>query len=99
MSDDMYAQDSIELLKQSGIDFTQNEKRGIDVQDFGEVLMTSGVILNDEVQLRLLSVQAQYLGPACETAVRVAGLLDHLPQQLRLWLPAEAGDLPAVAGH
>lgn len=25
LSDDMYAQDSIELLKQSGIDFAQNE--------------------------------------------------------------------------
>ena len=49
MSDDMYAQDSIELLKQSGIDFPQNEKRGIDVHEFGELLMTSGVVLNNEV--------------------------------------------------
>ena len=45
----MYAQDSIELLKQSGIDFVQNEKRGIDVSQFGELLMTSGIVLNDEV--------------------------------------------------
>lgn len=50
LSDDMYAQDSIELLKQSGIDFAQNEKRGIDVSQFGELLMTSGIVLNDEVQ-------------------------------------------------
>ena len=49
LSDDMYAQDSIELLKQSGIDFLQNEKRGIDVSQFGELLMTSGIVLNDEV--------------------------------------------------
>ena len=55
LSDDMYAQDSIELLKQSGIDFMQNEKRGIDVQDFGEVLMTSGIVLNDEVWQLALS--------------------------------------------
>ena len=50
LSDDMYAQDSIELLKQSGIDFFQNEKRGIDVSQFGELLMTSGIVLNDEVR-------------------------------------------------
>ena len=50
LSDDMYAQDSIELLKQSGIDFGQNEARGIDVHRFGEVLMSSGIVLNDEVR-------------------------------------------------
>ena len=54
MSDDMYAQDSIELLKQSGIDFNQNEKRGIDVHEFGELLMTSGVVLNNEVGVSCL---------------------------------------------
>ena len=45
----MYAQDSIELLKQSGIDFQANEERGIDVQRFGELLMVSGVVLSDKV--------------------------------------------------
>lgn len=45
----MYAPDSIELLKQSGIDFAQNEARGIDVQHFGELLMASGIVLNEEV--------------------------------------------------
>ncbi len=49
LSTDIYAQDSIELLKQSGIDFSRNESQGIDVQKFGELLMTSGVVLNDEV--------------------------------------------------
>lgn len=49
LSDDMYAQDSIELLKQSGIDFAQNETRGIDVRQFGEVLTVSGVVLNEDV--------------------------------------------------
>lgn len=46
----MYAPDSIELLKQSGIDFAQNEARGIDVQRFGELLMASGIVLNEEVR-------------------------------------------------
>lgn len=49
LSDDMYAQDSIELLKQSGIDFAQNETRGIDVRHFGELLTVSGVVLNEDV--------------------------------------------------
>lgn len=48
----MYAQDSIELLKNSGIDFVSNEARGIDVQQFGASLMTSGIVLNDEVSQR-----------------------------------------------
>ena len=66
MSDDMYAQDSIELLKQSGIDFVQNEKRGIDVQDFGELLMTSGVVLNNEVGPLQRSAAAFPSAIACE---------------------------------
>jgi CCR4-NOT transcription complex subunit 7/8 len=49
-SEDMYAQDSIDLLIRSGIDFAQNELRGIDVADFGEVLMMSGIVLNEDVK-------------------------------------------------
>ncbi|PNH12651.1 putative CCR4-associated factor 1 7 [Tetrabaena socialis] len=50
LADDVYAQDSIELLKQSGIDFALHELRGIDVHRFGELLMTSGIVLNDDVR-------------------------------------------------
>lgn len=50
LADDMYAQDSIELLKQSGIDFVENEARGIDVHRFGELLMSSGIVLNEDVR-------------------------------------------------
>ena len=50
MSEDVFAQDSIDLLKQSGIDFDKIEARGIDVQKFGEAIMSSGVVLNDEVR-------------------------------------------------
>jgi len=49
LKEDMYAQDSIELLKHSGIDFRANEERGIDVQRFGELLMVSGVVLSNKV--------------------------------------------------
>lgn len=46
---DMYAIDSIELLQQSGIDFKKNNENGIDAQVFGELLMSSGIVLNDTV--------------------------------------------------
>ncbi|CAM9401904.1 unnamed protein product, partial [Discosporangium mesarthrocarpum] len=45
LKEDMYAHDSIELLKNSGIDFDAHESRGIDVHHFGELLMTSGLVL------------------------------------------------------
>lgn len=47
---DMYAQDSIDLLQRSGIDFEQFEARGIDPHLFGELLMTSGLVLNENVK-------------------------------------------------
>src|SRR6185437_5885302 len=46
----MYAQDSIDLLIRSGIDFSKNEEYGIDVSDFGELLMTSGIVLDDNIK-------------------------------------------------
>jgi len=50
LSEDMYAQDSIDLLAKSGIDFKEHDRRGIDVADFGAALMTSGVVLNEDVK-------------------------------------------------
>jgi len=50
LKEDMYAQDSIELLKHSGIDFKAHAERGIDVLRFGELLMVSGVVLSDKVR-------------------------------------------------
>lgn len=46
----MFAQDSIELLKTSGIDFDKFEKYGIDIQYFGECLVMSGLVLNEDVK-------------------------------------------------
>ena len=46
----MYAQDSIDLLTRSGIDFALNETQGIDVQHFGELLMVSGLVLMDNIK-------------------------------------------------
>ncbi|CAA6672260.1 unnamed protein product [Spirodela intermedia] len=47
--EDVFASDSIELLRQSGIDFKKNTEQGIDAQRFGELLMSSGIVLNDSV--------------------------------------------------
>jgi CCR4-NOT transcription complex subunit 7/8 len=50
LSEDMYAQDSIDLLAKSGIEFKEHDSKGIDVNDFGEILMTSGIVLNEEIK-------------------------------------------------
>jgi CCR4-NOT transcription complex subunit 7/8 len=55
---DMFAQDSIELLKSSGIDFDKFEKYGIDIQYFGECLVMSGLVLNEDV--KWLSFHSSY---------------------------------------
>ncbi|KAE8714666.1 putative CCR4-associated factor 1-like protein 7 [Hibiscus syriacus] len=46
---DVFANDSIELLRQSGIDFKKNNEKGIDSMRFGELLISSGIVLNDSV--------------------------------------------------
>lgn len=50
LSADIFAEDSIELLKSSGIDFNKFEQNGIDIQYFGELMMMSGLVLNEEVK-------------------------------------------------
>ena len=49
-SDDMYAPESIELLTKSGINFKRHEDYGISVEAFGELLISSGLVLLEEVQ-------------------------------------------------
>ncbi|KAF6166899.1 hypothetical protein GIB67_020333 [Kingdonia uniflora] len=46
---DISANDSIELLRQSGIEFDRNNEEGVDACRFGELLMSSGIVLNDNV--------------------------------------------------
>ncbi|ORX65850.1 CAF1-domain-containing protein [Linderina pennispora] len=50
LTSDMYAQESIDLLTKSGIDFLKNEEYGIDVLHFGELLTDSGMVLFKEVR-------------------------------------------------
>jgi len=50
LQDDMYAQDSIDLLVKSGISFEDHATHGIDPLRFGELLMVSGLVLDDRVK-------------------------------------------------
>lgn len=50
LDDDMFAQDSIDLLTKSGISFEDHKKRGIHPHLFGELLMVSGLVLDDRVK-------------------------------------------------
>ncbi|XP_052182432.1 probable CCR4-associated factor 1 homolog 7 isoform X3 [Diospyros lotus] len=49
INEDVYANESIELLSHSGIDFKKNNEKGIDALRFSELLMSSGIVLNDNV--------------------------------------------------
>ena len=46
----MYAQDSIDLLQNSGLQFKKHEEDGIEPVDFAELLMTSGIVLFDDIK-------------------------------------------------
>lgn len=48
--EDMYAQDSIDLLTNSGIQFKKHEDEGIEPLEFAELLMTSGIVLMDNIK-------------------------------------------------
>jgi len=50
LNEDMYAQDSIDLLQHSGIQFKKHEEDGIDPLDFAELLMSSGIVLMDNIK-------------------------------------------------
>lgn len=49
INEDMYAQESIDLLAKSGILFQKNLENGIDPMHFAELLTSSGVVLMDNV--------------------------------------------------
>lgn len=49
VTEDVFASDSIQMLQECGMDFKKNNEKGIDVNQFGELLMPSGIVLNDNV--------------------------------------------------
>eukprot|EP01026_Neomeris_dumetosa_P045039 TRINITY_DN3817_c0_g1_i12.p2 TRINITY_DN3817_c0_g1~~TRINITY_DN3817_c0_g1_i12.p2 ORF type:complete len:356 (-),score=37.06 TRINITY_DN3817_c0_g1_i12:1113-2069(-) len=50
LSQDMFAPESIQLLKDAGIEFDKLQRFGVDIARFGEQLMTSGIVLNEDVK-------------------------------------------------
>lgn len=46
---DLHAVDSIELLRRCGIDFRKNREKGIDSRTFSKLLMSSGLVLNENM--------------------------------------------------
>lgn len=49
LNDDMYAQESIDLLTNSGIQFKKHDEEGIDPTEFAIFLIGSGVVLSDNI--------------------------------------------------
>jgi CCR4-NOT transcription complex subunit 7/8 len=49
LTDDIYAQDSIDLLKNGGINFEYFKTYGIEISHFAELMMGSGLVLNPNV--------------------------------------------------
>uniref|UniRef100_A0A0N4ZNB8 poly(A)-specific ribonuclease n=1 Tax=Parastrongyloides trichosuri TaxID=131310 RepID=A0A0N4ZNB8_PARTI len=47
--EDYYSTKSIDLLQKSGIDFNKHQKDGISMDDFGELLTTSGLLANPKI--------------------------------------------------
>lgn len=45
----MYNEESIQMLKKSGADFEKHRDQGIDPQEFGSLLTTSGMTLSEDV--------------------------------------------------
>jgi CCR4-NOT transcription complex subunit 7/8 len=50
LKNDMFAQDSIDLLIRSGVKFEEHEKKGIETSKFARLLITSGLVLNKEIK-------------------------------------------------
>jgi len=49
LAEDLYAEDSIDLLRNSGIEFEKHSSLGIEPSDFAEMLLGSGLVLMDNV--------------------------------------------------
>ena len=49
LEEDMYAESSIQLLRDSGVDFQRHLEYGIELEQFGSALTTSGLVFSEDV--------------------------------------------------
>jgi len=99
LGEDIYAQDSIDLLMRSGIDFRRHEEYGIDVVHFAELFISSGCVLNDEV--RWISFHSGYdFGYLMKllTSKRLAVEEDVFFSELKLYFPQVRAMFPQTRG-
>ncbi|KAH7106915.1 CAF1-domain-containing protein [Auriculariales sp. MPI-PUGE-AT-0066] len=88
LAEDMFAPESVDLLKTAGLDFQRHEEFGIDPVHFAELIITSGLVLTDDA--KWISFHSGY-----DFGYLVKLLMDqNLPEQeddffqlLRLWFP------------
>ena len=52
LTEDMYAEDSVDLLQNSGIQFEKHEQEGIDPMLFAEMMLMSGLVLMPQVYFK-----------------------------------------------
>uniref|UniRef100_A0A1A8J014 poly(A)-specific ribonuclease n=1 Tax=Nothobranchius kuhntae TaxID=321403 RepID=A0A1A8J014_NOTKU len=83
LTEDMYSQDSIDLLQNSGLQFKKHEEEGIDTLYFAELLMTSGLVLCENV--KWLSFHSGYdFGYLMKSCKSLKGGLQEVADQLEL---------------
>ncbi|OWA51684.1 CCR4-NOT transcription complex subunit 7 [Hypsibius exemplaris] len=58
LEDELYAEDSIQMLEASGIDFAEHQTAGIEPNHFAERLVTSGIVCNETI--RFLTFHSAY---------------------------------------
>ena len=83
LEEDLFAPESVELLRRRGLDFANHQEKGIEAHHFAEVLMTSGLVLCDDI--KWLTFHSAY------DFGYLLRLLTNAP------LPGERGKAPAVA--
>jgi len=49
LGDEMYSAESIDMLKRAGIDFKRHGDGGIELEDFAELLISSGLVMNPAI--------------------------------------------------
>eukprot|EP01066_Platyproteum_vivax_P009028 Platyproteum_vivax@DN3932_c0_g1_i1.p1 len=50
LDSDLHAEDSIRFLQDCGVDFEQQQRKGIKLEVFGEQIMNSGLVMREEVK-------------------------------------------------